>query len=110
MATGTVKWFNPTKDMGLFNLQAGVAKMCSSTSRLLSGPGCVHSTTDKPSSTRLRAIGAKSQRPILGSSNGISVLSVDYLRSKSIADLTSISACDAAGNWCLHIDAGCHHR
>src|SRR5262252_7553662 len=62
--------------MGLFSLLAGVAKMCSSTSRLLSGRGCAHSTRDKLSSTRLRAIAAKSPRPIFGSSSGIAVLSV----------------------------------
>jgi len=33
--------------------------MCSSTSRLSSGPGCAHSTRDKPSSTRSRAIGGR---------------------------------------------------
>ena len=57
--------------MGLFSLQAAVAKMCLSTSRLLSGPGCVRSTRDKPSSTRFRASAAKSPRPTLGSSSGI---------------------------------------
>jgi hypothetical protein len=62
--------------MDLFSLQAAVAKMCSSTSRPLSGPGCVRSTRDKPSSTRLRVIAAKSPQQILGSSSSISVLSV----------------------------------
>jgi hypothetical protein len=82
--------------MGLFNLLAAVAKMCSSTSRLLSGPGCVRSTRDKPSSTRLRTIEAKSPRPILGSSSGISVLSNRYAdwrcrRRRSISSTTAWS-------------------
>jgi Arm DNA-binding domain len=61
------------RDMGLFSLRAAVAEMCSYTSRLLSGPGCVRSMRDKPSSTRLRTIAVKSPRPILGSSSGICV-------------------------------------
>jgi hypothetical protein len=44
------------------------------TSQLLSGPGFVHSTRDKPLSTRLRAIEAKSQRQTLESSSGIFVI------------------------------------
>src|SRR5262249_10003583 len=72
--------------MGLFSLQAAVAKMCLSTSRPLSGPGCVHSTTDKPSSTRLRTIEAESPRPILGSSSGTSVLSVARAAGRAVSD------------------------
>ena len=59
--------------------------MCLSTSRLLSGLGCVRSTRDKPSSTRLRANAADSPRPILGSSSGISALSGGHCRSLSTA-------------------------
>src|SRR6516164_4994467 len=55
--------------MGSFSLLAAAAKTCSSTSRLLSGPGCVHSTTDKLSSTRSRAIGGKSPRSTSGSND-----------------------------------------
>src|ERR1700694_4817992 len=72
--------------MGLFSLQAAVAKMCSSTSRPLSGPGCVRSTRDKPSSTRLRVIAAKSPQQILGSSSSISVLSVAGAAVRAISD------------------------
>src|SRR6516165_10631975 len=60
--------------MGLFSLQAAVAKMCLSTSRLLSGLACVRSTRDKPSSTRFRASAAKGPRPTLGSSSGYAVI------------------------------------
>src|SRR5262249_22444780 len=59
------------RDMGLFSLQAAVA-MCSFISPLLSGPGFVRSTRDKPSSTILRAIAADSPQPTLGSSSGTS--------------------------------------
>src|SRR6516162_2254657 len=71
--------------MGLFSLQAAVAKMCLSTSRLLSGLGCVRSTRDKPSSTRLRANAADSPQLILGSSSGLSALSGGHCRSLSTA-------------------------
>jgi hypothetical protein len=72
--------------MGLFSLQAAVAKMCLSTSRPLSGLACVRSTKDKPSSTRLRAIAADSPRPILGSSSGISALSVADAVGRAVSD------------------------
>jgi hypothetical protein len=72
--------------MGLFSLQAAVAKMCSSTFPPLSGPGCVHSTRDSPSSTRLRAIAAKSPRPILGSNSGTSILSVAGAAAGAVSD------------------------
>ena len=72
--------------MGLFSLQAAVAKMCLSTSRLLNGLGCVRSTRDRPSSTRLRANAADSPRLILGSSSGISALSVADAVGRAVSD------------------------
>jgi hypothetical protein len=72
--------------MGLFNLQAGVAEMCLSTSRLLSGPGCVRSMRDKPSSARSRAIAVKSPRSIFGSSSGISILSIAGAAGRAVSD------------------------
>ena len=74
------------RDMGLFSLQAAVAGTCLSTSRLLSGPVYVHSTRDKPSSTRSRAIEAKSPRLILGSSSGILLLSVAGAAGSGVSD------------------------
>src|SRR6516162_349005 len=57
------------RDTGSFSLLMAAARTCSSTLQLLSGPGYVHSTRDKLSSTRSRAIGAKSPRSTSGSSS-----------------------------------------
>jgi hypothetical protein len=89
--------------------------MCSYTSRLLSGPGCVRSTRDKPSSTRLKAIAAKSPRPILGSSSGIlGIIGCGRFRSRAVGDdylgrnrlqaLSRFPQATPRGNWCSRID------
>src|SRR5215469_15055838 len=84
--------------MALFSLQAAVAKMCLSTSRLLSGLACVRSTRDKPSSTRFRASAAKSLRPILGSSSGIGVFGLGRRKTNSeSSDFIDVAVGDLRG-------------
>jgi len=87
------------RDMDLFNRQMAVAKMCSSISPPLSGRGCVHSTRDKPSNTRLRAIEVKSRRSISGSGSCTSILSVAGAGARAVSDAYILQGVRLAPNF-----------